>query len=175
MSDRFTSRNGRLSVTIAEEQAKKERRKKRFQKLKNYNWGIGLEHEMHIFHFPTLPKDKIKDFIIYDSKQAIELILSENKITRADKEFLEITPFEPTGRKCHGKWSLKPAPAKMPEFITDGPFSNLRDGKRSIESYVSQLIQKEHRFYSLMDSNDRVAKQEEKYGELRQYPFGATS
>ena len=46
--------------------------------LKKYTWGLGLEHEMHIFHKPKNSKNKpIKDFLIFDSYAAMNRILDD--------------------------------------------------------------------------------------------------
>ena len=44
--------------------------------LSNYIWGLGLEHEMHIFH---KPKKDVKDFILYDSETARDRLIKDIK------------------------------------------------------------------------------------------------
>ena len=37
--------------------------------LKKYNWGLGIEHEMHLFHAPKSSfKNTITDFTLFDSE-----------------------------------------------------------------------------------------------------------
>jgi hypothetical protein len=43
--------------------------------LDDYEWGLGIEHEMHIFHQPPPTDDNIKDFILFDSKNIVDKIL----------------------------------------------------------------------------------------------------
>ncbi len=43
--------NDRNTTTIAS-QFVKESKNKRINRLKKYRWGIGLEHEMQLFHKP---------------------------------------------------------------------------------------------------------------------------
>lgn len=174
---RFTSNDTtRTSVTIAEENFKKESRKSRIKRLSKYSWGIGLEHEMHLFHKPRLNnKGKITEFIVYDTKQAIEKLIRGDKISLIDKDFLRTIPFEVTGRKCHGKWALPPTPIKMPEFVTDHPFSNLQEGAKTMEYYVEQIRERETNFEYLVYKNKRTEKQMARYGDLRQFPYGMTN
>ena len=105
----------RLSVTVGQEMAKKEAKKPIYKRLYHHRWGIGLEHEMQVFHWPKpiLIKDKIVDFIIYDTKKIVEDILKHEKISLYTRDFLGRIPYEQTGRKCYGKFSLRPVPINM--------------------------------------------------------------
>ena len=158
----------------------------KYNRLKNYRWGIGLEHELHIFHVPDLKKLKkdehIKDFIVYDTWDAILNILQNPRaakygITPLEQLFLNDIPFETSGRKCHGKWVLKKIDFKMPEIITSNPFSCLSQGKRSIESYCDELIDKESIFKSILFRFDRLnqSKIKKNGSHLDSYPTGVSS
>lgn len=164
--------NNRGSTTLGKELLKKESKKIKFKRLKNYKWGIGLEHEMQVFHRPSLKtKKNIDSFIMFNSKPRIEELLKGNKITVLEKEFLRNIPFEPTGRKCNGKVVLAKTPIPMPEFVTEKPFSGLKN-KRPIESYCQEIRGQEERFFALLHLNEKVIKVEEKYGKLNKFPFG---
>lgn len=164
--------NNRGSTTLRNEELKKESKKSRFKRLKDYHWGIGLEHEMQVFHKPPINSNKnIDSFIMFNGKPRIEELLKTDKISILDKEFLEQIPFEPTGRKCNGKVVLEKTPIPMPEFVTEKPFNTLRD-KRPIESYCVEIKEKENLYFKLLHLNEKTVKTEEKYGQLNQFPFG---
>jgi hypothetical protein len=158
----------------------------KYNRLKNYQWGIGIEHEMHVFHVPDLKKLKkgehIKDVIVYDSWNAVLNILqnplsSKYGITPLQQLFLNEIPYETSGRRCKGKWVLKKIEAKMPEFVTDSPFSSLLHGKRSIEDYCRQLIKKEYEYKNILVDYDRLNQNKiSKYGAyVDYYPTGMSS
>tara|TARA_B110000037_G_C17117470_1_gene504315 strand:- start:2110 stop:3990 length:1881 start_codon:yes stop_codon:yes gene_type:complete len=175
-------------------------------KLKKYNkyiWGLGLEHEMHIFH---TPKGKnIKDFILFDSESAqkrieediasgkIKLINNkkeyilnkngintlkrlpkENEIYIEDYIYFKSVPFEKTGRKCNGKYVIKPVPFMMPEFIIDHPICNLGSG-RDIFNMSLELIKNKRTYLDILCKNKITKRQIKKYGELCELPFSMTS
>lgn len=154
----------------------------RYNRLKDYRWGFGLEHELHVFHLPYPKRNEyIKDFIVYDSWDAVINILenplsSKYGLTALQKHFLSNIPFETSGRLCHGKWVIKKIEFKMPEIITDHPFSSLKEGKRSIESYCHQLMDREAEFLNLLYDFDRLNQSKiKKYGALMYYPTGYSS
>ena len=168
--------NNRNSFTLGAELLKEERKRPIYKRLKDHTWGLGLEHEVHLFHRPYIKKNKhIEDFILFDSKPIVEKLLKDKRVSRKDKDFLSKIPFEPTGRKCNGKIVLKKTPVGMPEFITENPFSSLETGKRPIEYYCEELIDKENHFKVLLERIDKLKKLQAKYGEISQYPFGMTS
>ncbi len=167
------STNNRNTRTLGHELMKKETKTSKYKRLKDYQWGMGLEHEMQIFHKPSHELSKnIESFIMFNSKPRVEELLKGDQITVLDKEFLREIPFEPTGRKCNGKIVLKKTPIPMPEIITGRPFSSLKTGKRPIETYCIEIKEKENKFFTLLHLNEKVIKIEEKYGQLEQYPFG---
>ena len=149
-------------------------------KLRKYTWGLGLEHEMHLFHFKKDRKTNIKSFTLYDSETARRRLLNDYnlknsvKITNEDWEFISEIPFEKTGRLCNGKWVIKKVPYDMPEFITNHPITKI--GKdRNITDMCNQLIYNKEKFIKLIKKDPTTTKQIKKYGDLMQYPFGMTS
>ena len=155
------------------------------KRLKKYTWGLGLEHEMHLFHMKKNRKTNITSFTLYDSELARRRLLDEVnlkdnvKITRDDQKFLSEIPFEKTGRLCNGKWVIKRVPFDMPEFITDHPILGIpltnKDKSRSVSQMCAELISNKKRFLNLIQKEPITKKQVKKYGELQQYPFGMTS
>ena len=147
--------------------------------LKDYTWGLGIEHEMHIFHAPKNNKDKIKDFILFDSFTPIQNILDQqhtnnkDNITDEDYELLKHIPFEVSGRKCNNQWVIKPVPIKMPELITFHPFCSIRNN-RNLKNLVQELLLDKQKLYKILLTNDKVKKLVKKYGDLAEYPYGMT-
>ena len=45
--------------------------------LYNYTWGLGIEHEMHLFHKPIVKSTPITDFTLFDSYSVIQKLLEE--------------------------------------------------------------------------------------------------
>ena len=154
--------------------------KKKEQQLKNYVWGFGLEHEMHIFHKPKVSKKKnIKDFILFDSESArFRLIRELNKdrvsITGDEWDYISTVPYEQTGRKCNGKWVIKKVPFNMPEFITDEPINRIKRD-RDINTMCQEVINNKDIYIKCLMKDPITKKQVKKYGELVQLPVGMTS
>jgi len=167
------------------------------------NWGLGLEHEVQLFHINKLENggtDLSKSNIIFDTQESTCFLtrdISETgsccklkkkrcynkdkltkkhykklspRITPSEKKFLQEIPWELSGRQQKGckpnPIILKRIPILMPEFVT----SNHRN--RSIESLWDELIYQENKFIQLQMKNPHTRKKVEKYGELRQLPFG---
>jgi len=165
----------------------------KYQRLKNNSWGIGIEHEMHVFHSPTpeyqkamakgkQKKEHLNEFIVYDSWDSVINILknrqaSKYSITPLQERFLSNIPFEQSGRKCKGEWVLRKIDFKMPELITENPFSSLKEGKRSMESYCRQIQDKENEFINILVDYDKLNKNKIKNygGRISTYPFGLCS
>jgi hypothetical protein len=155
------------------------------KRLKKYTWGLGLEHEMHLFHMKKNRKTNITSFTLYDSELARRRLLDEVnlkdkvKITRDEQKFLSEIPFEKTGRLCNGKWVIKRVPFDMPEFITDHPILGIpltsKDKSRDISQMCAEIISNKKKFLNLIKKEPITKKQVKKYGELQQYPFGMTS
>ncbi len=145
----------------------------------NIDWGFGIEHEMQIYHQPIIEGDKkIQDFILFDSKSAVERLLKayndfEVDLTLDQVDYLKNMTFESSGRFCNGKWVVKEAPYLMPEFITYKPFCSMRK-KRNIFNLTKNIIELKNNFLELL-MKDKVTQQlVKKYGDLVQYPYGMT-
>ena len=146
-------------------------------------YGIGLEHEAHIFHLQKTDK-KITDDLLFNSTFPYFRILEDNKlkISKKDKKLLESIDLEPTGRKCNQKVVIEPSPFKMPEFISGNPLSqqikeqSLTQTSKGIEYYIKDLINKEYKYLLLLSKYDTITnKQEQKYGSLTFHPFGMSN
>jgi hypothetical protein len=154
--------------------------------VKKIEWAIGIEHEMHIFKKNT---SNIKHYDIIDTEDICYNILSNwtkyKKIYKtdilsfSDKDYDFLTEilmrkFESTGRKCNGRWVLKPVSnhkkvaINMPEFVTVNPFSC-----NTIESYCKQLDDQQSLFLRYMTKCSKKLK-EDKH-ELIAFPFGMTN
>ena len=46
---------------------------------KQYTWGIGIEHEMHLFHIPKNINNKIADITVFDADSAVNRIFHNVK------------------------------------------------------------------------------------------------
>mgnify|MGYP006422189733 FL=1 len=165
--------------------------KKRIMKKKKkneWNWGIGIEHEMHLFHEPLFKKTPIKDIILAPTeKRVFDLMNKLDKISDENKEFtssndiekfLNAIPYEPTGRICNGQVVINYLPSilrkgeseKMPEIITTNPFAC-----KNFKYYYDQLENKQNKFINLISKLQYSKRQIDKYGSFTTYPFGMTS
>jgi len=146
-------------------------------KLNEYTWGIGLEHEMHIFHIPKKnTKEIVKDLILFDSESCIKRLLEDNnagkiKLTHEEYDFLRKIPFELSGRVCNKKIVLERIPIQMPELITWQPFCSLKK-KRNMINIIEELSYMRKKLFKLI-KKDKLSKNLIKtYGDLDQHPFG---
>lgn len=163
----------------------------RIKKLKNLMWGLGIEHEVQIFHEPK-PKNKIVDFILFNSEPVRDKLYYSDQLSLFQREMLSKIPFEKTGRMCSSKVVIKQTPILMPEFITTKPFSSYTPGnrkvdksikegidvvyRRTVESYVAEVIKYQYEYIKLIEVSDEfISRLIEKYGDLMEYPFGMTS
>jgi len=157
---------------------------KKLTNLDEYNWGLGIEHEMHIFHKPIvysdpkLNKTSIKDFILFNS-HSVTLRLIEAKesgklnIDDDDYDFLKSIPFETSGRLCNEKWVIKKVPFKMPEFVTFEPFCSIKK-KRDLFNMTNEIQYLKEKFYKLLLLDKKTKKLVKNYGNFIEYPFGMT-
>lgn len=147
--------------------------------LHNYKWGLGIEHEMHIYHSPRYNKtNNIRNFVIFDSYKALARIYklyNQGKILLSDYEikFLKSIPFETSGRLCNEKWVIKRVPVKMPEFVTWHPFCTLSQN-RDIKNLSNETIEQRQLFYDILMKDSVTKKLVKKYGQLSSYPTGMT-
>jgi hypothetical protein len=149
------------------------------KKLHEYSWGLGIEHEMHIFHKPLPSNDKIVNFTLFDSQSAVKKIIDEKQdskidISYDDYKFLkDEVPFELSGRKCNGQCVIEAVPVQMPEFITSHPFCSI-EKKRDIKNMTIEIVESKKRFYKLLMLDKNTQKLIKKYGDLCEHPFGMT-
>ena len=154
-------------------------KKSSLKELYNYTWGLGIEHEMHIFHKPKDSSKNIVDYTLFDSETAIRNILSDKEnslldISYDDYEFLKNrVPFETSGRYCNGTWVIKRVPIMMPEFITISPFCSLKIGSSAL-SMTKLIVKEKERFIKLLMLDKNTQKLVKNYGELVEYPYGMT-
>ena len=147
--------------------------------LLKYTWGLGIEHEMHIFHSPKLSQKNIQNYILFNSNEVINKILEDkenSKLNISYDDYIFIknnVPFEKSGRKCNQKSVIEAVPFQMPEFITWDPFcSILKD--RNIVNMVKDIVKTKERFYNILMNDKNTQRLVKKYGELSEYPFGMT-
>jgi hypothetical protein len=146
--------------------------------LSDYTWGIGIEHEMHVFHMPKLSRKNIIDFTLFDSYSVVQRILSENSngksnLTYDERELLKKIPFEVSGRRCNEEWVIKPVPIKMPELITFSPFCSIKNN-RNLINFIEELKLYKKMFYNILMKDSNTQKLIKNYGILTEYPFGMT-
>jgi hypothetical protein len=136
-------------------------------------WGLGLEHEMHIFHRPK--EEHIILFDSYSARQRLLNLIEKNKVKVTEKEetFLRSVPYEQTGRMCNGKWVIKKVPYNMPEFVTQFPFCSIRKG-RDLIAMTGDIINLKKLYIRLLMKDPVTQTLVKKYGELIEYPFGMT-
>ena len=177
--------------------------KKKSNNVSKYIWGLGLEHEMHIFHSPK--GKNITDFILFDSESARERLIDDvtsgkikvlknkkeyiekagqanklkynpkdNEIYIEDFEYILSVPYEKTGRKCNGQWVIERVPFDMPEFIIDHPICTIHKDRDAVNMSL-ELIKNKRTYLNLLMKNKTTQKQVKKYGELCELPFSMTS
>lgn len=148
------------------------------KKLLPYKWGMGIEHEMHIFHKPSnTNKTNIKDYTVFNSHEVVQRILNDKNnslmnINYDDYLFIrDRVPYEISGRKCNNQYVVKPIEFQMPEFITSNPLCSI--GKnRNLLNMTREIIEEKKRFYNIIMKDTETRKLVKKYGELSEYPFG---
>lgn len=179
--------NNQQGVSALELVEKKKKYSLREEKLKNMTWGMGLEHETQFFYIPNAINSKysLDEIVVMATELPVtELLERSNTLSESHRNLLEKIDFEETGRRCNGKIILdklmfeyggKKEPLKMPEFITEKPFSNLKN-PRSILNYCSELIEKEVEYENILRRMNYLKKFFDKYDLLMgQYPFGMCS
>jgi hypothetical protein len=170
-----------VRMTASDKLYKGKYKSAKMKRLEKYTWGIGIEHETHIFHTPTNKvKTSNQNFILFDGfEPTLRLLKAHDSkqiiLSERDIDFLETIPFEATGRKCNGVFVLQKAPINMPEFITTRPISSLKTGKRGMEMYCTEIYKHQKRFFNLMRKDKVVQQQIKKYGGLSTFPFGMSN
>lgn len=160
----------------------------------NYHWGFGIEHETHFVKIES--NDKIiKSYNIIDLEDTLQTILfnwedillklkkynisikKSEEIYKLLEEIL-IRKFENTGRKCNGKYVLKPLHTKnnklikMPEFVTSQPFSRTKN-KKTIEEYCNEIQEQQRMFQFIINIYLSIYKKK-KYV-IYPFPFGMSN
>jgi len=169
--------NNTLAVPLTRILSAKKKYSAREKKLKNMNWGMGIEHECQFFYMPLKNNldYKSNEIVIFNSLEPTTNILNNNKnLPQYDRDLLLKLDFELTGRKCHGKVVLEKTPIAMPEFITENPFSNISNPK-NIYNYFNELREKEARFNHIMLTYGPVKDFIKNKYTIGQYPFGMCS
>ena len=149
-----------------------------------YFWAIGVEHEMQIF---SLGNKLVKHYdLVETEKHAKHLLMNWDKLKKRipvkDREryfnFIQevvVRKYEQTGRKCDGKWVLKPLHnskdevIKMPEFVSDKPFA-----KRCFEDYCLDILKQQELFLKLLELCPQLQR-EIKHDVLYPFPFGMSN
>lgn len=169
-----------------------------------YFWGIGVEHETHIFLLldKNKSRDKIlKNYDIINLEDICKYLLNnwvilakyyrnniKSKITQnlikkvfTDKNYnfiqeLVFRKFEKTGRKCNGKYVIKPIHDKngnsinMPEFVSDEPFK-----KYTFEKYCDKILEQQQRFIYIISFHPQLRKKLMKGYNLYPFPYGMSN
>ena len=147
--------------------------------LKDYVWGFGLEHEMHVYHAPTVNNSKnIVDFTIFNSQEALNRIIKEYnqgkiKLSELELRIIKSIPFETSGRLCNQKWVIKRVPVGMPEFVTWEPFCSIAND-RNIQNMTNDISELRQIYLKILMKDKETQKLVKKYGKLSDYPFGMT-
>lgn len=147
----------------------------RARKLANYRWGLGLEHEMHLFHIN--PLGQTGDMVLFNTEPYVQRIMNrhyESKLADSQKlfQFLQKIPFETSGRRCSNLDVVPDIGVKMPEFISGHPFSTIDENFLGIENYVSELMVRESLFKELLMKEPDIRRLVRTYGPLNNFPVG---
>ena len=150
--------------------------------MKGYKWGIGLEHETHIYHLPNGSlynedgEEEIRDHILINTEEISKLLKNNYKkygVNLKEARFLDRLLnefFEYTGRKCNDSWVDKRPPSRMPEFVTNKPFAN-----KHFNYYVNQLQREEKKFLRIVDKYKPIKNKLDYYGNIKQFPYGMSN
>jgi hypothetical protein len=156
---------------------------------REYSWGLGVEHEMQIFH---IPKSGFVDAnILFDSQESTCYLTGDKsedgaccktrdkcfkspgdenrpQLTIAEHEWLSNIDWELSGRQADGckdgRVILPRTPLLMPELIT-GNFKN-----RSIESIHQEIVFLEDKYIELQMKNPHTKQKVELYGPIKTHP-----
>ena len=142
---------------------------------KQYTWGIGIEHEMHLFHIPKNINNKIADITVFDADSAVNRIFhnvkkNKLKLSKSDIQFLKSIPFELSGRTCNGKKVIDKIPIKMPELITSYPFCSV--DKKRVKEALDDINEYKKKLIKLLKKDDITKELIKEYGDIDEYPYG---
>lgn len=155
---------------------------------REYTWGLGVEHEMQVFHIPK--SGPIDGNIMFDSQESTCYLTGDKseegsccktkgsecyksghgsvKLKADEHKWLSNIDWELSGRQAEGcqdgRVILPRTPTLMPELIT-GNFKN-----RSIESIHREIAYLEEKFINLQMKNPHTRQKVQRYGELRTHP-----
>ena len=123
-------------------------------------------------------------YLSNDDIKILEELYLKIKQNEEDYNVLLDTEYEETGRRCASRVVLnklyykinnKYEPLRMPEFITNKPFSTMND-KKSINEYVIQLNNREKLFEEIIVQHPILKRYLDKNNlKIIQYPFGMSS
>jgi len=182
----YVNNDSPTAISLRELLEQKKKHTLQEKKLENMTWGMGLEHETHYFYTPTTPRSvyPVKEIVVLASQLPAQYLLEYYDLKEYEKDMLEKIDYEQTGRKCGGKVVLdvlefqyggNKEVLRMPEFITEKPFSTLKD-KKTILNYCRQLLEKENEYDKLLSRIPSLSNFLEKYNlSINQYPFGMCS
>lgn len=148
------------------------------KRLEKYKWGLGIEHEMHVFHEPKITDTNTEYFTLFNSEKVVNKLMEDSNnskgiIKEDDYQFLKSVPFETSGRRCNEQWVIKMVPIKMPEFVTNNPFCSIKLN-RSLLNMTREILLAREKYIELLKTDKETRELIKKYGELTQYPFGMT-
>ena len=141
---------------------------------KKYTWGLGIEHEMHLFHIPDF-QTEFNNIIVFDAESTVKRILKDylkNKInlTKSEYDFLKGIPFELSGRVCNGKKIIDKIPIKMPELITSYPFCSV--DRFRVKRALEDISEYKKKLIKILNKDELTKKLVKEYGKLDEYPYG---
>lgn len=171
--------NNETAVPITDILIQQKKISTREKKLEGMKWAMGVEHETHFFYIPTNQNNLVyplNEIVLFNSLDPTTKILNEYKeLSESDRNLLLKLDFELTGRKCNGKIVLEKTPVPMPEFITQNPFSTIKNPK-NIENYYREIVEKEEKFIDILNKLKIIKEFNEQNGfKIMQYPFGMCS
>lgn len=166
----------------------------------NYFWGIGIEHETHfgVFidenklmkNYKILDLEKVCVYMLNNWKQLKRFYLKTKKSKYlveiinnvfSDKNFnfiqeILFRKFEKTGRKCDGKYVIKPVhdskgnSINMPEFVSNKPFNKL-----TFEKYCNQILEQQNRFSLIISYHPNLRKELQRGYSIYPFPYGMSN
>lgn len=139
----------------------------------NLLWGIGVEHEFHLFFSKDKSKPYLIDYVVEMDKH-VKNLLRSRRLSTIERNFLKKIVWELSGRQCLNKngryvWIQKRIPTLMMEIISTNPFNN------TIENIDKEIKSKEKTFISILKKDPVLRKYMSKYGDLTVYPTGMIS
>lgn len=165
--------------------------------MSDYLWAIGIEHETQMIYFPLgmdiksydiMKLENVCDYMLknwsslhnfYIKQKGVDKKLINKIFSEKNFNFIQeimVRKFEQTGRKCNGKFVIKPVydknnkVVKMPEFVSDSPFKKL-----PMESYCNQIIDQQNRFTAIIAFHPSIRKKALNNFTYIPFPFGMSN